>query len=88
MQQRLRRLEMTKNKLDTELNSLKPEIKRLQAEKANKLRCVRLSFASLITPVCSSIVKFTKVSPGPSEIGHNSFISQPILKPLTPVDSS
>ena len=27
-------------------------------------------------------------SPGPSEIGHNSFISQPILKLLTPVDSS
>ena len=27
-------------------------------------------------------------SPGPSEIGHNSFISQPILKPLRPVDSS
>ena len=27
-------------------------------------------------------------SPRPSEIGHNSFISQPILKPLTPVDSS
>ena len=26
-------------------------------------------------------------SPGPSEIGHNSFISQPILKPLRPVDS-
>ena len=38
MQQKLRRLEMTKNKLDTELNSLKPEIKRLQAEKGNKLR--------------------------------------------------
>ena len=29
---------MTKNKLDTELNSLKPQIKTLQAEKANKLR--------------------------------------------------
>ena len=27
-------------------------------------------------------------SPEPSEIGHNSFISQPILKPLRPVDSS
>ena len=27
-------------------------------------------------------------SPGPSEIGHNSFIPQPILKPLRPVDSS
>ena len=27
-------------------------------------------------------------SPGPSEIGHNLFVSQPILKPLTPVDSS
>ena len=27
-------------------------------------------------------------SPGPSEIGRNSFISQPILKPLTSVDSS
>ena len=40
MQQKLRRLEMTKNKLDMELNSLKPEIKRIQAEKANKLRCV------------------------------------------------
>ena len=26
-------------------------------------------------------------SPGPSEIGHNSFSSQPILKPLRPVDS-
>ena len=40
MQQKLRRLEMTKNKLDTELNSLKPEIKRLQAEKGNKLRYI------------------------------------------------
>ena len=38
MQHKLRRLEMTKNKLDTELNSLKPQIKTLQAEKANKLR--------------------------------------------------
>jgi hypothetical protein len=38
MQQKLRRLEMIKNKLELELNSLKPEIKQLQAEKANKLR--------------------------------------------------
>ena len=38
MQQKLRRIEMIKNKIELELNSLKPEIKQLQAEKANKLR--------------------------------------------------
>ena len=39
--------------------------------------------------VCLSLVsKVYLTSPGPSEIGHNSFISQPILKPLAPVDSS
>ena len=38
LNQKLRRTEMTKNCLDTDLNSLKPEIKRLQAEKGNKLR--------------------------------------------------
>ena len=35
-----------------------------------------------------SHTKVYLTSPGPSEIGHNSFISQPILKPLRPVDSS
>ena len=35
-----------------------------------------------------TIAKVYLTSPGPSEIGHNSFISQPILKLLRPVDSS
>ena len=40
---KLRRSEMTTKSLDTELNSLKPEIKQLQAESANKFRCVAIS---------------------------------------------
>ena len=40
LNQKLRRSEMTTKSLDTELNSLKPEIKQLQAESANKFRCV------------------------------------------------
>ena len=37
---------------------------------------------------CTVHTKVYLTSPGPSEIGHNSFISQPILKQLRPVDSS
>ena len=40
---------------------------------------------------CVYIIHHAKVylsSPGPSEIGHNPFISQPILKLLRSVDSS
>lgn len=40
LNQKLRRSEMTTKSLDTQLNSLKPEIKQLQAESANKFRCV------------------------------------------------
>ena len=36
----------------------------------------------------SVLIRSHVTSLGPSEIGHNSFIFQPILKPLTPVDSS
>ena len=50
MQQKLRRLEMIKNKLELELNSLKPEIKQLQAEKANKLRSAYTTYI-----LCSSL---------------------------------
>ena len=38
--------------------------------------------------LASVLCTCTSVYMYPSEIGHNSLISQPILKPLTPVDSS
>ena len=43
LNQKLRRSEMTTKSLDTELNSLKPEFKQLQAESANKSRSVASS---------------------------------------------
>ena len=49
LNQKLRRSEMTTKSLDTELNSLKPEIKQLQAESANKSRCVASSRNSAST---------------------------------------
>ena len=42
---------------------------------------------TLMLCTCIYTYYFYLTSPGPSEIGHNSFISQPILKPLRPVDS-
>lgn len=38
LQSKLHRTEMTKNCIETDLNTLKPEIKRLQQEKGNKMR--------------------------------------------------
>ena len=50
--------------------------------RAQHLHLRRYSLVHMVGP------KVYLTSPGPSELGHNSFISQPILKLLRPVDSS
>ena len=50
-----------------------------------EIREKEISIDSCLGPIEVSTAKVYLTSPGPSEIGHNSFIS---LKPLRPVDSS
>ena len=55
---------------------------------ANILEHYKTAMQCLFHSHVGTSTKVYLTSPGPSEIGYNSFISQPILKPLRPVDSS